>query len=383
MKIVHILPALTKGGAEKVVVDLANATSLLGHDVTVLVGYSVDPTLLRNSLLNTVKFQSIYKRKFSKLFIYFLLIPWIFKNWRWISKFDVLHCHLTMGSIFGSIVYLIRYLFSSSKIIVVETNHSVGMPLKIVQSSLSRIQIKFRDGYIIMAENKEWLNILRQKRKLLTNFIPNGVAILPKFDDYVEKNLFKNQIGMEDESVKIIGNIGRLVVDRRPLILLEIFNEIRNKLSNTVDVHFLMGGEGPEKSKIEERVRAYGIEDKIYLPGLIYNPQVAMSTMHLYISVNVGNITGIAGIEAASQGVPVIALQMSQDYVPTPLDWIWSSKDTVTVAIKAIELLKNDSLRLKISEEQKRYVNENLSANIMAKNYEKFYLDVIKNTNFT
>ena len=37
MNIVHVLPALTKGGGEKVAVDLANHAARTGHEVTMLV----------------------------------------------------------------------------------------------------------------------------------------------------------------------------------------------------------------------------------------------------------------------------------------------------------------------------------------------------------
>ena len=80
MKITHVLPALTKGGAEKVVVDLANASVMSGHEVTVLVGHLVDPNLLRNKLSSSVSVRSICDQRRPALARFAELIPWSLRN---------------------------------------------------------------------------------------------------------------------------------------------------------------------------------------------------------------------------------------------------------------------------------------------------------------
>ena len=377
MKILHILPALTKGGAEKVVVDLANSTSLQGHDVSVLVGYNVDPLLLKNNLSSAVQFRSIYNKRFSKVINYIFLAPWIFKNWRWIQQFDVLHCHLSMGAFFGSLVYIFRTFSSKNSFIIVETNHSVGMPLGFIQREAFEIQSRLRDGYVLMAKNDKWINILSKNKRTLVEFIPNGVELLPKFCDEKEKIEFRKFVGIGSNNIKIIGNIGRLVAERKPLIILDIFSKIKNEISDSLNVNFFMGGEGPEKGTLQNRINISDLQNSIFLPGLIHKPIVAMSTMDLYISLNVGPVTGIAGIEAASQGIPVIAYQMSNDYIGNEADWIWSSTDPANVASKACEILGDQILRTKISVAQKDFVEKNFSATNMARNYCSFYQKAI------
>ena len=46
LNIAHIVPALTKGGAERVAVDLANCSARDGHSVSLIVGWKVDAELL-------------------------------------------------------------------------------------------------------------------------------------------------------------------------------------------------------------------------------------------------------------------------------------------------------------------------------------------------
>ena len=67
MNIVHVVPALTKGGAERVAVELANHAVGSGHKVTLLLGWSVDPLLLRKFLKVEVSVIYISKGSTSRL----------------------------------------------------------------------------------------------------------------------------------------------------------------------------------------------------------------------------------------------------------------------------------------------------------------------------
>ena len=48
--------------------------------------------------------------------------------------------------------------------------------------------------------------------------------------------------------------------------------------------------------------------------------------MNLYVTLNIGKLTGLAAMEAAYSGLPVLGIQLS-DYSTQANDWIWSSKD--------------------------------------------------------
>ena len=58
-KIVHVIPALTKGGAERVAVDLANQQLARGHDVWMVAGSKVDERLLRQELDHAIGLEYI------------------------------------------------------------------------------------------------------------------------------------------------------------------------------------------------------------------------------------------------------------------------------------------------------------------------------------
>ena len=60
MKIAHVVPWPRWG--RKVAAELANHASRAGHKITMIVGWPVDPSLLRDKLLTDVKVVCVSKK---------------------------------------------------------------------------------------------------------------------------------------------------------------------------------------------------------------------------------------------------------------------------------------------------------------------------------
>ncbi|HIL34688.1 MAG TPA: hypothetical protein EYG28_04710, partial [Nitrospiria bacterium] len=104
MKIVHVLPALTKGGGERVVVELANHAARAGHEVSIIAAFPVDSALLPNVLHPDVRVRYVSDLVDSRVGKYLCVLPWLWRYRLWLAEQDILHCHLTYGSMFGSVV---------------------------------------------------------------------------------------------------------------------------------------------------------------------------------------------------------------------------------------------------------------------------------------
>jgi glycosyltransferase involved in cell wall biosynthesis len=166
-----------------------------------------------------------------------------------------------------------------------------------------------------------------------------------------------------------------MVHERRPDLLLDAFATL--SIQGVGDVHLILGGEGPERAKIAERAAALGLAGRVHLPGLILDPPVVLGTIDLYLTVNVGPTTGIAALEAAFNGIPVIAAQLVPFYQPRPNDWIWSSLDPSELGRKAAELLGDRQALKKLSRDQQAHARAHHSAGAMAKDYYRLYEDAL------
>ena len=381
MKILHVVPTLAKGGAEKVVIDLLNEAHKSGYDVKLLSIYPTESKERLNELDN--KIEVLYVSNSKSNFIHFLFqsTKWIYLNWRLIKQQEILHAHLTSSSIFVTIIRFIAFFTFSKSPKIIETNHSIGIPIKKWQRTLFSVLSKWRDGYILIGNDQYWETLIKKRKETLLAIIPNGINVQDRRVADREKEKFLKNCGIPDNKCLIVGTISRIVPERSPLKLLEIFIKINEKLSIGKKVIFIWGGEGSMYDTVKQLVNASGLAETVYLPGLVIDPTVARAAMCLYISINVGGITGIAGIEAATESKPVISLQMDENYTRSADDWIWSDTDTDVIADEAVRLLGDERAMLALAVSQKIFVYQNLRSDIMEKRYSIFYESILKKNN--
>lgn len=59
---------------------------------------------------------------------------------------------------------------------------------------------------------------------------------------------------------------------------------------------------GTEFDRMQSLAIEHGLEGQIHFPREVNDPSLPLSIMNLCISINVGAITGLAGLEAAMSG---------------------------------------------------------------------------------
>jgi glycosyltransferase involved in cell wall biosynthesis len=370
MKITHLNPALTKGGAEKVLVDLANLAVAQGHEVGIVSARKVDPALLQDQVDPRVKLHFVTERATGKGASYAAMLPWLARNWHWLREQDVVHCHLTYGALLGSAIRLFRTLKRSDKPRIVETFHGVGMPLRPWQRTLAALQAAAcRDGYALMAEDDYWRDFARGHPFLPLAIIPNGIADPPK-SSAAEQLAYRRAAGIPNKA-PVIGTVGRLRAERNPFATLAAFAEAAKLLGP--DVHFLIAGDGPMTDAVRVEGNRLGLGERLHLPGLAVQPWVAAAVIDVYVSMNVGPITGIAGLEAAAAGVPVIAVQATADYADGTSDWIWSDPDPAKLGTEAARLMQSLKGRTALGKKQAAHVRARHSAEAMLAAYFELY----------
>lgn len=374
MKITYAIPAFTKGGAERVVVELANSADAHGHEVTVIVGFPVNPTWMRNRLNADIEVKHMNPEGRGVLGRYANLLPWLWRNRLWLLDQDIVHCHLTYASLAGGAIQALRWLSGRSRPAVVETFHSVGMPLPRYKRALFRWLAAKRDGYALMAEDAYWRGFIREHPELPIRFIPNGISIDSAPPSAEAVAAYRREAGIPPDARWVIGTVGRIVPDRAPLSVIEVFRQIVARTNEPV--HFYMGGEGDLTEAVNAAARVAGIADRLHLPGLVAEPALAFAMVDVYLTINVGEVTGVAGLEAAAAARPVIALNTRAGYDGTR-DWIWSSPDPSEVAEKAVSLLQQPALRTSLANTQRTHVCENFSSEAMWRGYSELYTDAL------
>lgn len=377
MKIIHIISTLSKGGGERVMVELANEAAKNGHEVLLVVGWKNDPKYLQDKVSPDVSIEFISS---TASLAYFKLFSWLIRKRKIIRSYDILHCHLTYGAVAGSIVYLFhRKFFGYKKPFVVETNHSVGMAVPKHKRWLHSKLSSFRDGIVMMAKDKYWGKFITAHSYIKFELIKNGTSVTPELKTKEERENFLKKKFITSIPKLIVGTVGVLRPDRQPWLYIPIFKAVYEALGD--DVGFLMVGDGSEKEKIITLIKEAGIEAQVYLPGLVNDPATVMSKMDVYISLGVRDVAGISMIEAAMCEVPVIGIQLDESYNTRDDDWFWSSHNSKEIAQKLIRLLKNEDERMLLASSQLDFVNAHFNSSAMFNSYLHFYQEIIDKNN--
>lgn len=132
--------------------------------------------------------------------------------------------------------------------------------------------------------------------------INNGID-LEKFEFSEEtRKRIRNELGIE-ESVYVIGTIGRLSPQKNLKKLIDVFAEVA-KTKN--DVALVIVGDGSDKQLVLDEARLKGISDKIVLTGSksdVYNYYMAFD---LFLSTSLYEGFGTTAVEAQATGLPTV-----------------------------------------------------------------------------
>ena len=158
---------------------------------------------------------------------------------------------------------------------------------------------------------------------------------------------------------------------RKPWLFLEIFENVKKLRSD--EVKFVLGGEGREWNSLVKQSEKLGLKESLLMPGLVREPKSILETLDVYVTLNIEEITGIAGLEAIFAGIPVVGIQLSASYTNGANDWIWSNRDTMVGAQTIVELLSNPTQLAAIADKQFKIASEKYTVEVMRNSYLSLY----------
>lgn len=257
MKILHIIPSLHGGGAEKFVIDLCNELSNK-NEVIICSLYNVtDDMFMVKKLNNNVKLITLNKKLGIDISIFFK-IKRLLKS----EKVDIVNTHL--NALFYSILPII---FTSTKFF--HTVHNLAdketrktyryvykmffkffrvIPVAISEKVLKSIHEEYGDRFYVLIENGV------KKPKVSNNF------------DKVKEMV--NTYKLNDDT-KVFLSIGRIAPQKNQKLLVDVFNRL---IANNENILLLIIGEASDYSTklLKEELLSLA-KDRIHFLGLQEN----------------------------------------------------------------------------------------------------------------
>lgn len=271
MKISQIMVGKGFGGAERYFVDLSLALADRGHDVQVICHRDfVGLPLLeaRNDIeLRTLavhgKWDPLAPRR-----IFQLLDAY---------KPNVVHAHLARGA------HIAGKAARRAKLpLVVKTHNYVDLKYYAAV-----------DQFIATTQD--------QLAYLTSHGIPESrIAVIPNFSRIPPVSSARTSFSRPP----VFASLGRMVPKKGFDLLLTAFASL---LSSGVDARLLLGGEGPERARLQELAKDLGIADQVSFPGWVDDVPEFLAQGDVFVLPSRDEPFGIAVLEAMASGLPIIA----------------------------------------------------------------------------
>lgn len=210
--------------------------------------------------------------------------------------------------------------------------------------------------------------------------IPNGVAPLAASqtsEDSAAREAIHDQLNLPHD-VQLIGAVGRLWPQKNfkhMLWAMCLLKEIRR------DFHLLIFGEGPHRWRLERYGRQVQILGE-HVSLLGERGDVARFLPHLTCLVNTSDYEGQSNaiMEAMAAGLPVVATDIPGNrdlVVPDETGFLTAAGDRADTARCVNELLDNSELRLRMGEAGRARMLEEFSVGRMIERHVELYRDLM------
>lgn len=337
-KIAIFLPSLSDGGAEKVMVSLANnfASKFYSVDLLLVSQEGVYFNMLSDEvrLINLDKSRAIY------------VVPRILKYLK-NERPDVLLSALTHTNVIALICKVlclrkIRVVVSERSIISNSTLLS-GNCLYLINKSILKLLYPLADSIIAISKGcaKDLVETLKISNKKIV--VINNPLIKDSNININDSNEDKINLSLQHNNNLIIA-VGRLKKVKNFPLLIKAFDIVRK----TVPSSLIILGEGPERNNLEKLIKELHLEKSISLPGFVNNPIDYMKKSEVFVSSSSWEGFGNVIVEAMSVGLKIVSV----DCPGGPREILEDGKWGKLVPLNNVSLLA-DAIKKIIDEEVK------------------------------
>ena len=141
-------------------------------------------------------------------------------------------------------------------------------------------------------------------------FIKNGIETERFAFDQQKRRIKRNEMNIGDKFV--VGHVGRFMQQKNHVFLIDIFNEIHKKRSDSV---LMLVSDGRLMDEIKHKVHNLGLDDSVLFLGNRGDVNELMQAMDVFLFPSLWEGLPLTGIEAQTAGLPVIMSDTITDEV--------------------------------------------------------------------
>lgn len=367
MKVLHIIPSLAKGGAERIVLDICNKLQERSDVTCVLITFRDD---------NAYEF--LTKDLNWKVIPAFVVPALKSKNTvevetlqQFIDEFspDVIHSHL-----FESEIVLSQVQTDALRVVHFHDNmrqmKKWGMGAKLNKQAITDLY----ERKIVLGPLKMNRTIAIAISKNTFNYVHQN---LPKI---LERKLLPNAIDCERFYKEVqtktetrLVMTGSLVPNKDQGLAIRVV-EALNKRS--IRVHLDLLGDGDNKLSLQQLTRELGLESQVTFHGNVNHPEKILAEASIYLHTAISESFGLVLLEAMAAGLPVVCTNGGGNkdlIIENENGFLVEERSADLLADKIECLVKNEKRRLEIGKNAQKF-----SAKFDISNYVESLIEIYK-----
>ncbi len=352
MKIVHVIPSLRKGGAERIVLDICNQLEKIDGITCVLVTFRPDNSytfLSENSTIKTIPATVLPSLKKKNQVD-------VAELQAFIDRFDpdVIHSHL-----FETEMVLSQIQTNALRVVHFHNNmrqmKKWGMGVKLNKQAITdayerRIVLGqlLTNRAIAIAVSKDTFTYVHQN-------LPKTVErkLLPNAINYIR---FFNEVQTKPEHRLVM--TGSLVPNKDQELAIRVVDAL-NKRSIKVQLDLM--GDGIEKARLFQLTKDLELESQVHFHGNVDHPEEILAKGTVYLHTAIRESFGLVLIEAMAAGLPVVCTNgggNSDIVVEGKNGFLVEARSAEQLADKIESLLTNEEHRLQMGKYAQEFAQQ-------------------------
>lgn len=355
--ILYFSRTMKLGGTEKVILQLCDTMKDSADKIVVCTLGGVNVQHLEKMGIKHYEIPDIEKKDVFTILKTLKTVAKIIKD----ENINIVHTHHRMAAFYTRILSFFK------KFTFINTSHNTFEDKKF----LTRFSFK----------NAKIIAVGKMVKKNLTDFYgideKQITVIYNSVEEFNDKiNVIPELKTYKEEGYLLIGNIGRLHIQKGMSYYVEAANEVLNKGKK---VKFFIVGDGPERENLINQIKDLKREKDIILLGQRQDVQNVMSQLDFVVISSLWEGLPLIPLEAFSVKKPIVATKV--DGTPEIVEdkfngLLVKAKNTLELSEAMLNLIENNNLIEEYSKNAyETYVNK-FSYSIFKKNYIDFYKDI-------
>lgn len=332
IRVVHIVPMLSPGGAERVAVHIVNRLNRQRYE-PVVVSYTGRLDCDLDRLLEEAGIEVHYlgKRPGFDYRMYYRLPP-VLKG----CRPDIVHTHLHV------LRYALPFLLPPKKISVLHTVHNLAE--REIEPRLRWLQrYALKHGVVPVAVAEEVAVSLGHlygipRCRVISNGIPTDRYARPQ----ISRKEWRAREGFRENDVLFVC-VARFSPQKNHALLLKAF---RQGPASDPNAHLVLVGEGVLREQLEEQVKKLGLSRQVHFLGLRTDIPEVLGAMDVFVLSSDFEGNPLSVMEAMASGLPILSTAVGG--VP---DLIENGKEGLLVQPGEVQGLSNSMSALLVNRE--------------------------------